>query len=214
MSELTRRTLLGGLTAGLASTAGCVGFVTGGQSLEFEAEPARVGESTLAETDYELATQRAPTLSREFSVAGQSRAVEVTNHLSLYEKAVDLGPLGSQRVALFAAFATPQIEIADRTFNPVSERSTEELLSQFQSRFEGLTVGEKVGETTVRTLGTDATVEQYDGSVTMQGRQIDVYLHVSRVAHDEDFVVSVGSHPQQLDGEAETVRSLIAGVEH
>jgi hypothetical protein len=117
-------------------------------------------------------------------------------------------------VALFGLFATPQIEIADQTFNPIDELSTEELLSQFQSQYEGLTVDEKVGETTVRTLGTDATVQQYDGSVSMEGRQIDVRLHVARFEHDGDFVVAVESYPQRLNGEGKTVRSLIAGVEH
>lgn len=214
MQDITRRTVLGGVVAGLTATSGCLGVVTGSTSLTFEADPAHVREETLSETGYERAEERSPTVSREFTVAGQTREVEVTNHLSLYEKAADLGPLGRQKVALFALFTTPKIEIADRTFNPVGELSTEELLEQFQSRYEGLTIGDKVGSETVRTLGTDVTVEKYEGSTTIQGQRIDIYLHVARFEHGDDFVVGLGSYPKRLDGEEESVRSLIAGIQH
>ncbi|RDI71932.1 DUF6517 family protein [Halopelagius longus] len=211
---ITRRTVLGGVAAGLAATSGCLGFATGSQPLAFEADHASVGDETLSETGYERAEKRSPSVSREFTVAGQTREVEVTNHLTLYEKAVDLGPLGSQKVALFALFTTPKIEIADRTFNPIDELSTQQLLERFLSRYEGLSVDGKVESATVRTLDTDVTVEKYEGAVTVQGQNVDVYLHVTRFEHGDDFVVGLGSYPQRLDGEAENVRSLIAGIEH
>lgn len=214
MQDITRRTVLGGVVAGLASTGGCLGFVTGSRSLAFEADPARVRDETLSETGYDRAESRSPSVSREFTVAGQTREVEVTNHLSLHEKAVDLGPLGSQKVALFALFTTPKIEIADRTFNPVGELSTEELLDRFQSRYEGLSVDGKVGSATVRTLGTDVTVEKYEGSVRVRGQNVDVDVHLTRFEHGDDFVVGLGSYPKRLDGEEENVRSLIAGIRH
>lgn len=214
MQDITRRTVLGGVVTGLAATSGCLGVVTGSESLAFEADPASVRDETLSETGYERAESRSPTMSREFTVAGQTREVEVTNHLSLYEKAADLGPLGRQKVALFALFTTPKIEVADRTFNPVGELSTKDLLEQFQSRYEGLSVGDEVGRTTVRTLGTDVTVEKYEGSTTIQGQQVDIYLHVARFEHGEDFVVGLGSYPKRLDGEEENVRSLVASIRH
>lgn len=214
MEQFTRRTVLGGLTAGLAATSGCIGFVTGDRSLAFESDPAHVSEDALSDTGYERAERRSPTLSREFTVAGQTREVEVTNHLDLYEKAVDLGAIGRQKVALFALFSSPQIEIAGQTFNPIDKLSTRELLEQFQSRYEGLSIDGKVGSETVETLGTEVTVEKLDGSVTMQGQQVDVYLHVTRFEHGDDFLVGLGSYPQQLSDEAENVRSLISGIEH
>lgn len=214
MQEITRRTVLGGAVAGLAATSGCLGFVTGSQSLAFEADPAGVRDETLSETGYEEAETSSPSMSREFTVAGQTREVEVTNHLALYEKAADLGPLGSQKVALFALFTTPKVEIADRTLNPVDDLSTKQLLERFQSRYEGLSIGDSVGSETVQTLGTDVTVEKYEGSTTVQGQQVDIRLHVARFEHGDDFVVGVGSYPKRLDGEAENVRSLIGGIRH
>ncbi len=214
MRNLSRRTLLGGLTVGLASTSGCLGFATGDDSLTFEADPARVSEQVLSETKYEETERRSPTIAREFTVAGQSREVEITNHLGVYEKAVELEDVGSQTVALFALFTTPRIEIAGESFNPVGEVSVQDLLEQFQSRYDGVDVGEKVDSSTVQTLGTEATVEKYTGSVTMQGEEIDAYLQVTRFEHDGDYVVGVGSYPQQLQSEGEQVRSLIAGIEH
>lgn len=214
MQEITRRTVLGGVVAGLAATGGCLGFATGSRPLAFESDPASVSDETLSETGYERAEKRSPSMSREFTVAGRTREVEVTNHLALYEKAADLGPLGSRKVALFALFTTPKIEIAGRTLNPIDDLSAKRLLEQFQSRYEGLSVDGNVGSATVRTLGTDVTVEEFEGSVTVRGQSVDVDLHVTRFEHGDDVVVGLGSYPRKLDGEAENVRSLIAGIRH
>ena len=214
MTTLRRRALLGGLASGLLATAGCLGVVSGDQPLAFESDPAAVGDGALSETGYELADRRSPALSREVSVAGQTREVTVTNHVALYEKSIDFGPLGRQKAAGFALITTPQIEVAGRAFNPVGEMSTERLLREFGSRFGGLTIDGKVGTESVSTLGASVTVEEYAGTATVQGREMEVSVHVSRFEHAEDYVIAAGTYPRRLDGEAENVLALVSGIEH
>lgn len=214
METYTRRTVIGGIAAGLAATGGCLGVITGREPLTFAADPARVSERTLEETGYELVRQRSPTVTREFTVGGRTRSVEVTNQLALYEKAVDIGPAGSQKAGLFGLFTTPQIEMGGRAFNPIKELSMRDLLERFESRYEGVGVGQKVGSASVSTLGTSVTVEKYAGTATIQGMEIDIYLHVTRFKHDEDFVVAIGGYPQRVSDEGGTIHSLIANITH
>ena len=211
---LRRRTLLGGLVSGLFATAGCLGVVAGDQPLSFESDPAAVGDGALSKTGYELADQQSPGLSRKVSVAGQTREVTVTNHVALYEKSIDLGPLGRQKAAAFTLITTPRIEVAGRAFNPVGELSTERLLREFGSRLGGLTVDRKVGADSVSTLGVSVTVEEYAGTATVQGQAMEVSVHVTRFEHAGDYVIAVGAYPRRLDGEAENVLALVSGIEH
>ncbi|MFB6133637.1 MAG: DUF6517 family protein [Halanaeroarchaeum sp.] len=215
MTRRTRRSFIGGVAAtGMAATAGCLSFVTGKGPLSFEATQVLVATAALEATGYELVSEESPKISRSFTVAGQTRKVQVTNRLATYEKSIDFGPLGSVRAAVFAALATPKIEIAGRTFNPIEDMSNRELLEQLQSRYEGVTVNEQVGTYQVETLGTTATVERYDATATLQGRDVPIYLHIVRLPHGDDFLIGVGAHPQAVPGEKEDVRRMIAGLTH
>ena len=197
----------------VATTAGC-GFITGSESLAFEARPASVDEATLSETGYERTLQENQTVSRNFTVAGQTRQVEVTNHLSQYDRSVNLGPLGELRASVFATFTSPEVEIATRSFNPISEMSNRELLSRFSSEYEGLSVGEQVENRTHTVLGTETGVEKYEGTADLGGQQVDVYIHVTTVQHEGDYVVALGIYPQQLSGEEDNVFVMLDGLEH
>ncbi|WP_123537393.1 DUF6517 family protein [Halosimplex salinum] len=197
----------------LTVTAGC-GFITGQDAATFSASPATVGDSTQSDTGYEEQAVEASVVTRNFSAAGQTRQVEVTNQQARYERAVDLGPLGSQRAAVFVTFASPEVEVATRTFNPIADMSTREVLQQFQSQYEGLTVGDRVEERSVRALGSDRTLEKYEGTATIGGSEMDVYVHAAKFKHDGDYVVTVAIYPQQLDGEEENVVALMGGMEH
>ena len=214
MTRLTRRAMLGGIGAGLASTAGCLSVVTGDEPLEFSASRATVPDATLESTGYEQVDERSPTVSREFTVAGQTREVTVTNRATTYEKAVDFGPLGSVRAALFATFTTPKIEIAGQAFNPIAEMSNKDLLGTIASRYDGLSVGDQMGSKEVQSLGQTITVERYEATATFQGQDVPIYLLLSRFQHGEDFVVPVGGYPRQLTGEESNVYTLIENLEH
>lgn len=210
----TRRALLGGVGVSIAAISGCLGPLTGDEPLTFSSSPATVSGDAQSEAGYSLTDQRSPVVERDFTVAGQTRTVKVTNQVAMYEKAVGLGPLGSQKAGVFAAVTTPKIEIAGQTFNPVGEMSTRELIAQFQSRYTDLTVGEKVGTDQVATLGTAVQVEQYEATATFKGTEVPIYLHVGRFAHGDDFVVALGAYPRRLPNGKSDVLALVSGLQH
>ncbi|MFB6217977.1 MAG: DUF6517 family protein, partial [Halobacteriaceae archaeon] len=63
------------LVAGLVVLAGCGGFVGGGGSLSFTADPVTVQESTVSASGFSVASDESFTFERTFEVAGQSRTV-------------------------------------------------------------------------------------------------------------------------------------------
>jgi hypothetical protein len=201
------------MVAVVATTAGC-GFLTGEESLNFEATEAPVSNETLSDTGYEKASERSQTISRDFTVADQTRTVNVTNHLHQYDREVDLGPVGSQRAAVFATIATPEVDVAGQTFNPIDDLSNRELLSRFESEYDGLSVGQQVDNRTHTVLGTETGVEKYEGTADLDSTSVDVYIHVTTVKHESDFVVALGIYPQELDGEEERVFTMLDGIQH
>lgn len=208
---MQRRTLTAVALAALVALAGC-GALTG--DLSFSASPATVGDAALDDTGYEEANVSEQTVTREFSAAGQSRNVTVTNHVAMYERSVDVPVVGSQRAAVFGAFASPEVSVLGQSFNPVEDYSDRELVALAQQQYSGLTVGDEVGTRSVSTLGDSANVTKFDGEAAIAGSTVDVYVHVTKVKHDGDFVVAVAVYPQALDGEQETVDDLLAGLEH
>lgn len=197
----------------LTSTAGC-GFILGNEALTFSAEKATVGQQALDQTGYEEQNVETQVVTRNFTVAGQTRSVEVTNWLSRYERSVDLGPLGSQRAAAFVALSSPEVSVAGKTFNPLADMSSADLLAQFETEYDGMTVGQQVSSTNVTALGKSTRVDKFEGTATLDGQEVDVYIQVTKVKHDGDFVVALGVYPQRLDGEGEKVRALMKGLEH
>ena len=209
----TRQTLVALSVVLLTVTAGC-GFITGESALAFSASPATASDVALSETSYEELAVANSTVTRNFSAAGQTRQVEVTNQQARYERAVDLGPLGSQRAAVFVTFASPEVSVVGQTFNPISDMSTQEVLAQFESQYEGLSVGDRVQNRSVQALGDQRTLQQFEGTATLSGTEVDVYVHAAKFKHEGDYVVAVGIYPQRLDGEAENVVALTEGLEH
>jgi len=214
---MTKRNAAVAVAVGLMMvTAGC-GFLLGNEALSFEASAATVSEDARSDTGYERTGLRSQTVNRTYEVADQTREVEVTNEIAQYERGVDLSGLGmgSQRAAVFAVFSTPQVEVAGQTFNPIEDMSTRDLLDRFESGYEGLSVGEQVDSRGVSALGEETTLEKYEGTATLAGQEIPVYVHVTEpVRHDGDFVVALAVYPQVLDGEEENVVALVEDIEH
>lgn len=198
----------------LVAGAGCLGFLSGSEPLEFAATPATVADSATADTGYQEKRVEAQPLEREVTVAGQTRTVKVTNHVAVYTREADLGPLGQQELGTFVALSTPEIEVLGRTFNPVGDMSNRELLGQIQGNYQGLQIGDRVGATSVQLLGQSTTLETYDGTATAQGQSVDVRIRIAKVTHEGDFVVVVGIYPTQLEGEGDRIETLIGGVTH
>ena len=197
----------------LTTTAGC-GFITGESALTFSASPTTVTDGAQSETGYEEVTVEEQTVTRTFSAADQSREVEVTNQLAQYERQVDLGPLGSPRAAVFVTLTSPEVEVAGQTFNPISDMSNREILAEFESQYDGISVGDRVGSQSVAVLGGSASVEKFEGSATLSGTQVDTYVHAMKVKDGGDYVVAVAIYPQQIPGEEEEVLGLIEALEH
>lgn len=209
-----KRTVVCVAVAALVVTSGCVGFLTGSESLAFEASPATVSDGALSETGYEEVDVADQTVNESFTVAEQERTVTVTNWLARYERSVDAGPLGDRSVAAFVVLSTPKVEVLGRTFNPVGDMSDRDLLEQLQSRYGSVEVGDEVGARNVTALGVETRVTRFEGTATLDGTSVDVYVHVTTFEHGGDHLVAVAVHPRQLDGEDENVYALLRGLEH
>lgn len=209
----TRRAVASVLLATLVLASGC-SFLTGQSALQFTANDVSVSQSAQSETGYDEARTTTHTVNRTFSVANQTRTVTVVNKLAEYKRQVSLGPLGSSEFARFTVFATPKVDIAGRTFNPVGKMSNAELAMMVQEKYSTVDNVQQVGNRTATMLGEETTVAKFSAQAqTVGGQSVDVYLHIAQVSDGEDYVLAIAVHPQQLDEEA-NVDSLMAGVQH
>lgn len=208
-----RRTTVIVAFAALVVTSGCLGILGG--PVEFSASEATVGEAALEETGYEEERVESSEVTRTYSGLGQTKNVTVTNQIAMYDRSIDVPVVGEQRAAVFSAFASPEVSVLGQTFNPIGDYSNRELAGLAQEQYSSLSIGEEVGTRTMTVLDESTEVSKFDGTATLEGGQsVDVYVHVTKVKHDGDFVVSVAIHPQQLDGEEENVDALLRGLEH
>jgi hypothetical protein len=114
---------------------------------------------------------------------------------------------------VFSVVSTPAVEIAGQTFNPVGDYSNDRLVQTITDRFGTLSNVDRVSERRIVVSGTETTVTKYAATTTVEGREIDVFVHVTKVRDGEDFLVGVGVYPQQLDQESE-VLTLMRAIEH
>ncbi|QCJ48426.1 DUF6517 family protein [Haloprofundus sp. MHR1] len=210
----TRREVATAALGALVASSGCLSFVTGQEALSFEADPALAEESVANDTGYELDGTEAQTITREFSAAGQTRSVEVTNQISTYEKSLNLSLLGEQKLGVFAVISSPAVEIASRTFNPLKDYGNEDLVQMLTSQYDGLSNVSEASSQTLTLLGTDTEVTKYDATTNVEGEQIDVFIHVTKVRHEDDFVIALGVYPQQMSDEESNIVSLFESVQH
>lgn len=208
-----RAYLAGGGSVLAAATAGC-GFILGTDAATFEASAAVASDTVLQETGYEQESQEEKTIEKEFSAAGQTRTVTVTNVLTMYEKSVDLGPLGKKRGAVFTCLTTPTVEILDRSFNPVADWSAEKLARLVQQQYSGFENLQKQTESQVTVGGSRTVQAEFVGDATLAGSSVDVTLHISEAAElGDDFVVTFGAYPQLKESEGDNVLALMESVQ-
>lgn len=209
-----RRTVAALAVATLLLTSGCIGFLTGSESLSFESEPVGVTDAALEETGYTEQRTTAVAQNRTFSVAGQERTVEVTNHLAEYSRAADT-LFGDQQVSRFTAFSTPQVNIAGQgPFNPVSDLSDRELALRLQQQYDSIENVRFESNRTVSTLGTETTVSKFRADATLaSGESVEVFMHITKFKHEGDYVIAVAVHPTQVDEESNVDR-LVEGLDH
>ncbi len=208
-----RRTAVAVAFAALIATSGCLGIL-GGDGVEVSASQATVSEDALQETGYEEVSVEESEVTREFSAAGQSRNVTVTNWVAMYERTVDVPVIGEQRAAVFGAFASPEVSVLGQSFNPIDDYSERDLAELAQQQYDGLSVGQTASTREMTVLNESTEVTKFEGTAEISGQSVDVYIHVTKVKHDGDHVVAVAIYPQDLDGEQERVDALLTGLEH
>jgi len=209
-----RRQLAAALLVVLMVSSGCIGFLTGSSALTFAANDVRVSDQALSETGYEESRDESQNVTRTVSAAGETRNVTVTNHVAEYQRSVSL--LGSsQPLARATVIASPEVEVAGQTFNPLADLSDRDLAQQLQSEYDTVENVQFESNRTVTVLGDEVTVSKFSAEATTQGGQsVDVFVHITKTKDGDDFVVGVAVYPQRLDGEQQAVDTLLSGIEH
>ncbi|MDS0298993.1 DUF6517 family protein [Halogeometricum sp. S1BR25-6] len=197
----------------LTTTSGCIGFLTGDEALSFAAEPAVVDESAADSAGYSTDGPRVLSVNRTVSAAGQERQVVAENQVTTYRKTLDLGIFEAD-LGVFTVVSTPAVEIAGQTLNPIGEFSNRRLVSLVQDQYQGLNDVQEVSSQTITVQGRQTEVTKYSGTATVQGQEVDVYVHVTKYRDGDDFVVAIGVYPQRLDGEEANVLSMMRAIEH
>ncbi|SDX63106.1 DUF6517 family protein [Halobellus clavatus] len=209
-----RRTLATVALALLLLMSGCLGFVTGDEPLTLTAEPAAVADSTAQDAGYTTNGTQPLAFNRTVEVAGQERRVEATNYVTPYTKSMEVGALGETDVGLFTVVSTPAADVAGQTLNPIGQFSNERLVQFVQQQYSDLNDLERVSAQNITVQGTETRVTKFSGTATIQGQEIDVYVHVTKYRNGDDYILGVGVYPQRLDGEEEHVLAMLRAIEH
>ncbi|WP_226004742.1 DUF6517 family protein [Natrinema salinisoli] len=215
---VTRRQLLAaGATAGTGVVAGCTDIVRDSLS----STPGTVSEEALEETGYNEHAVEEVIVERTVGRFGIERTIEARNWYAEYDRSIALDSVGLTRAqaAIVSVLTTPQVSILGKTFNPVGEYSTDELVELIQSRYDRLDDVQSAGEESVSILGTETTLARYEGRARLldPGVTLDVYLQISEpVAHGDDFVIGIAVYPQfqGLETESGAVRTMLESLEH
>ena len=197
------------LLALLTITAGC-SALSGGTT--FTADRGTVSGSALDDTGYALENESTQTISRSFA----EQDVEVNNQLTEYARSSDAPVFGDTQVARFTVFTTPAVEVAEQgPFNPVADLNNTELALRLQNQYGTIENVRREGNRTETMLGQETTVGKFRADArTADGTSTEVFMHITQVSDGDDFVIAIAVYPTQLDGEEETVNTLINGVQH
>ncbi|WP_440772313.1 DUF6517 family protein [Natronorubrum sp. DTA28] len=217
MTVTRRDVLAAGATAGAGAIAGCSGALEDSLS----SMPAVVSPSALEETGYGEHTVEEVVVERTVGRFGLERTISVTNWYAEYDRAIslDLPGLSRLQAAVVSVLTTPQVSFLGRTFNPVGEFSTDELIELMQDRYDELEDVQRVDETSVSVLGTETALVRYTAEARLipAGTTLDVYVQLTEpVSHGDDFVLGVAVYPQVHGFETESgaVRTLLESLEH
>ncbi len=212
----SRRRVLGLVgSSSVLALSGCLDFVTGQGAYEVESDPARVSPSTAGDTGYELQEVSEEVIEEQFEVAGQQRSVEATNYVATYERTVEFGPLGEAALAVFAVLSTPAVEIAGQTLNPVANYDNERLVRLLASNYESLEVRGEAETLTYAPFDTEYEATKFDAVAQFEGQEVEVFVQVGSVRHEEDFLVPIAVYPQdRAEDEEPVVADLTESLDH
>jgi hypothetical protein len=188
---MDRKLIAGAFLTMLVLTSGCLGFILG-DTLEVSASKATVSDSALSQTGYEKAKVDSIEVKRTFKAAGQSR--EVT-------------------AAKFVVVSSPNVEIAEKSFNPLDKFNNRELVEKFVAGYGNINDIETVGSRQTTLLGKQTKVSEFSATARSHGATIDVTIQATKIKHDGDFIVVLAVYPKKLD-ESDNVSQLLSGVQH
>ena len=211
---MKRRAVLAGLPAAVL-LGGCTDLLSDDE-VTFEADTAVVPEDVQTETDYQEKSVEDQTITREFERV--DRTVVVVNRVAEYSREVELGPVGGE-LARFTVVATPTVEVGPvGPLNPVEDMDNDEIAEMMQDEYDEVRNVEAVGEREATLLGETVTVTKYSAEARTQGGEsVEVFVHIAQGENEEDFVLTVGVYPQDLEDvedEESTIDRLIESVQH
>lgn len=227
------------VVAVVALSAGCLGFLTGSQALEFSANRTVVSDAALEETGYREAGNQTVRNVVRVGVAGQQRQVNLTSYLYTYNRSVDASDLNESQLRALSGDAgsgpTPTPPGGDDVTVPVGNTSSAVSFSVFampNARVGGQSVHPltrlsaeqfvrrfaETGDVSVRFEG-NHTVQSMGASRTVstfrlegQRNGADGLVHVATFESGNDFVLVFAAHPALID-ERERIDRLVAGLE-
>ena len=215
---LARRTML---TVGVVAMLLLAGCAATQEEFSFESTPATVSDDALSEAGYEsTGGPEALTVNRTVNAGGQERDVTVSNYVTAYTRNVQVA--GQERTLAGAAvFTTPSISFVGQEFNPIADQSNQQLVQQARNRVQGQIDGGQIRDVSfvenrsATILGEETTVGVFSGTTTVQGVEVELRIHVTRVKHDGDFVLVAGAYPEALAGdERPRLETVFGAVEH
>ena len=89
-----------------------------------------------------------------------------------------------------------------------------EMLDQFRGGTFELRDIQRADSKQLTVLGSSTEVVRFSATATYQGQEFPVYLEVTRVEHDGDFVVAVGGYRQEADDVAPKVQTMFESLQH
>lgn len=207
---MRRRTVIAGVPTALLFS-GCTDLLTEDE-VRFEADTAVVADDVESDSSYDEVEVRDDEIKREFKEV--DKTVVVVNSMAEYARSVDLGFVGGE-LSRFTALATPKIDIVPgRPANPVGNMDNDELAEMVQKEYDDVSNIEQVDTRDVEFLGSTEEVTKYSAEArTESGESVEVYIHVGQTDNEDDFVLAIGVHPQEIDDEPE-IDGLIGGIEH
>lgn len=213
--DASRSTVLGTMLVLLVATSGCLGVITGSEPLVLSADDAGVSDAALEATDFEHEDTRTEWVNRTVEQAGQEREIRVRNHVTTYQRPPEVDPTGGITFGAFVVASTPEASVAGQSFNPIGRMSPREMVDQFAGQSGDIRDVERVDSRTLTVLGSEAEVVRFSGVVQRSGQEVPVYVEVTRVSDDDDFVVAIGAYPQETADEVRPgVTTLFEGIEH
>lgn len=212
--SLDRPGALGALLCLLVLTSGCIGVLTGSEPFVATASEVGVSQTALGETDFQHEDTQTAWINETMEAAGQEREVRIRNYVSIYQIPPSVGMDGSVTFGLFTAASTPQVAIAGQGLNPVGRMSHQQLIEQIAGGSGEIRDVQGAGERTQTVLGSDAQVTRFSAIAERSGQEVPVFIEVTRVQEDDDYVIAVGVYPQESDDVEAQVETLLGAIEH